>query len=117
MPVAIIDTLKIYENLSQRFEKEEAKVIIEAIEESLEVYREHEKEFLVTKEEFKEEMAKVNQRITDEVAKLDKRITDEVAGLKVEIATTRAELIRWMFIFWVGQIGVLIGILFAFFKR
>jgi VIT1/CCC1 family predicted Fe2+/Mn2+ transporter len=63
------------------------------------------------------DLAKLDKRITDEVAKLDKRITDEVAGLKVEIATTRAELIRWMFIFWVGQIGVLIGILFAFFKR
>jgi paraquat-inducible protein B len=71
------------------------------------------------------DLAKLDKRITEEItqlrsvdlAKLDKRITDEVAGLKVEIATTRAELIKWMFIFWVGQIGVLIGILFAFFKR
>jgi hypothetical protein len=29
-----------------------------------------------------------------DLAKLDKRITAEVAGLKVEIATTRAELIK-----------------------
>jgi CRISPR/Cas system-associated protein Cas7 (RAMP superfamily) len=110
MTVAIIDTLKIYENLSQRFEKEEAKAIIEAIEEALEVYREHEKEFLVTKEEFKEEMAKVNQRITDEVAKLDNKISE-----------TKADLMKWMFIFIFGQywliVGTLTGILFAFFKR
>ena len=33
------------------------------------------------------------------------------------LATVEATLIKWMFIFWVGQIGVITGILFAFFKR
>lgn len=33
------------------------------------------------------------------------------------IAETKAELLRWMFIFWVGQVGVMTGILFAFFPR
>jgi DnaJ-domain-containing protein 1 len=121
MPVAIIDTLKIYENLSQRFEKEEAKAIIEAIEEALEVYREHEKEFLVTKEEFKEEIAKLDKRITEEMAKVNQRITDEVAKLDNKISETKADLMKWMFIFIFGQywliVGTLTGILFAFFKR
>jgi hypothetical protein len=30
---------------------------------------------------------------------------------------TKTRIIRWMFIFWVGQIGVLTGILFAFFRK
>lgn len=33
------------------------------------------------------------------------------------LAAVEATLVKWMFIFWVGQIGVIIGILFAFFKR
>ncbi len=33
------------------------------------------------------------------------------------LATVEANLIKWMFIFWAGQIGVITGILFAFFKR
>ncbi len=33
------------------------------------------------------------------------------------LAEVEARLIKWMFIFWVGQIGVITGILFAFFKR
>jgi hypothetical protein len=33
------------------------------------------------------------------------------------LAAVEATLIKWMFIFWVGQIGVITGILFAFFKR
>ena len=70
-----------------------------------------------------EEASKLDRRITEEVAKLDRRITEESAKLRVEIAGNRieiqaakADMIRWMFIFWVGQIGAIIGILFAFFK-
>ena len=33
------------------------------------------------------------------------------------LAAVEATLVKWMFIFWVGQIGVITGILFAFFKR
>ena len=33
------------------------------------------------------------------------------------LAQAEARIIRWMFVFWVGQIGVLIGILIAFFRR
>lgn len=32
------------------------------------------------------------------------------------LAEVKADLVRWMFVFWVGQIGVITGILFAFFK-
>ena len=46
---------------------------------------------------------------------------DDVVALCIErferrLAEVKAHLIRWMFIFWVGQIGVLTGILFAFFR-
>jgi len=31
--------------------------------------------------------------------------------LEKEIANTKAELIKWMFIFWLGQIAVVVGVL------
>ena len=37
--------------------------------------------------------------------------------LSEEISKTRTDIIKWMFIFWVGQIGVLVAILSLFFKR
>lgn len=64
-----------------------------------------------------EEFAKLDRTITEEAARLDGRITEEVAKLRTQIADLRADLIRWMFVFWVGQIGVVVGILFAFFRR
>ncbi|MEW5946094.1 MAG: hypothetical protein AB1742_07845 [bacterium] len=48
--------------------------------------------------------------------KFERRLTEEIAKLRVEIAETKSELIRWMFIFWAGQIVVLTGLLFAFFR-
>lgn len=59
----------------------------------------------------------MDRRISEEVARLDHRITEEAGRLRVQVAQVRADLIRWMFVFWVGQVGALMGILFAFFRR
>lgn len=48
--------------------------------------------------------------------KFEKRLSEEIGKLDVKISETKADLIKWMFIFWIGQVGVILGILFAFFK-
>ena len=55
--------------------------------------------------------------------KFERRLSEEISGVRVEIGrldnkieATRADLIKWMFIFWIGQVGVILGMLFAFFK-
>ncbi len=82
-----------------------------------------------------EELAKVDGRITTETGKLGERLTSleaqferrlseemrnvaaEFASVRKEMAELKADLIRWMFIFWVGQLGAVVGILVAFFRR
>ncbi len=49
--------------------------------------------------------------------KFEKRLAVEMSKVNERVSETKAEMIRWMFIFWVGQIGVMIGLLFAFFKK
>jgi hypothetical protein len=39
-----------------------------------------------------------------------------VLATKEDLASTRAEMIKWMFIFWMGQIMVMAGMLTFFFK-
>jgi len=51
--------------------------------------------------------SKLDNRITEEVAKLDNRITEETSMLRVELANVKADLLKWMFIFWVGQISII----------
>ena len=68
--------------------------------------------------EFVEE--KFERRLSEEISKLEIRLTEKISNLEVrlieKISETRTQMIKWMFIFWAGQIGVLIGILVAFFK-
>lgn len=57
------------------------------------------------------------RRLIEEIGKLRLEMTDGTSKLRTEMADLRANLIQWMFLFWIGQIGVLTGILFAFFRK
>jgi glycine cleavage system protein P-like pyridoxal-binding family len=50
-------------------------------------------------------------------AKVEKKVSDEktsiVSEIEAKISESKAEMIKWMFIFWVGTIGVLSAIIFA----
>jgi len=60
---------------------------------------------------------KFERRLTEEVARLEAKISQEVARLETKISEVKADLIRWMFLFWVGQLGAILGILLMFFRR
>jgi hypothetical protein len=54
--------------------------------------------------------ARLVQRMDDRFAKVD----HEIAGLQVAIADSKAELMKWMLLFWTGAVGaiaVLAGVL------
>ena len=46
-------------------------------------------------------------------AKLEQRIAELGAALRTDMAALRVELIRWMFLFWVGQVATTAGIVFG----
>jgi len=126
--------------LREKLGDDGADALVDLFNQSEQRQKENVLEFVEEKFErrLSDEIGKVNQRITDEIGKVNQRITDEMAGvnqritnetesLRVEIQQTRADLIdrieksnanliKWVFAFWVGQVAVLTGILFAFFK-
>lgn len=64
---------------------------------------------------------KSNSKLKDDTLvfvedKFERRLTEEISKVNQKILESHANLIKWMFIFWIGQIGVILGILFAFFK-
>jgi hypothetical protein len=85
-------------------------------------YEEKSKEDIITlcEEKFErrlaEEMGKFRAEFAEMLATMEKKFTNELANVKVELSNTRANIIKWMFIFWIGQLGAILGILFAFFK-
>jgi len=54
---------------------------------------------------------------------IEEKIRDEFSdrsqllATKVDLANTRADLIKWMFIFWIGQVATTLGIVFLFLKK
>ena len=63
------------------------------------------------------EISKINEHLTEEIGKVNERVTKEIGKVHVNIAHVERKIIRWMFIFWIGQIGAIImGLLSAFFK-
>ena len=63
-----------------------------------------------------QEIGRVNERVTEEAGKLRAEMHDEIGRLRVEMGGLRAELIKWMFIFWIGQIAVLGGLIVGLFN-
>jgi len=61
--------------------------------------------------------AKLEQRLAQFESKLEQRLTESTAALRTEIRTgladQRADLIKWMFAFWVGNVATTAGVVFA----
>lgn len=57
------------------------------------------------------------KRLVTEIANVRTEIANVRTELKTDIANTKAEIIKWMFIFWVGQVAAITAILFTFFKK
>ncbi len=54
--------------------------------------------------------AKLEQRASELDAKIDLR----TAELRRDMAALRADMIKWMFVFWAGNVATTAGLMFAF---
>ena len=43
-------------------------------------------------------------------------LKEEIHKLELKIEKVRSDLIKWMFIFWIGQVSVTIALIMLFFK-
>jgi len=43
--------------------------------------------------------------------RFERRLTEVEGGLRLDIARMHASLINWMFVFWIGQVGVTLSVI------
>ncbi len=67
----------------------------------------------IAEERFEKRLAQAEARLETKIAESKAELKAEIATTNIKIAESKAEVIKWMFIFWAGQIGIL----FAFFKH
>ena len=51
--------------------------------------------------------------------KADKKLAEkqDILATKADLANMKADIIKWMFLFWIGQLASLIAILQIFFRK
>ena len=111
---------EIIEIVEEKFERRLSEELGKLRVEMAEMKSELRNEMAEMKSELHNQMINLFSESDGKMNKMDQNLRTEMAemkaSLKTEIAQSHADLVKWMFIFWVGQIGVMIGILFAFFK-
>ncbi|UCC71553.1 MAG: hypothetical protein JSV86_14330 [Gemmatimonadota bacterium] len=65
---------------------------------------------------FEHRLAEETGKLRAEIAALRAELHSEIGALRADMGAFEARITRWMFVFWIGQIGALLGILFAFFR-
>ena len=50
------------------------------------------------------------------LARLSGQFDSKIGDLRAEMGKLEGRMTRWMFVFWIGQIGVLLAMFFAFFR-
>ena len=83
--------IELYEILKTKLGEKEAKTLVEYIEAKVEKGLDEKKDILATKQ--------------------------DMAHLEIKLEKTRADLIKWMFLFWIGQLASLTAILQMFFRK
>ncbi len=91
----IVSEIKLYELLKARIGYQEAEAFVQILEKKVDDKFTDAKQTLATKED---------------IAKFEGRLETKIAESKVDI-------IKWMFIFWIGQLAAIIGIVKLFFVK
>lgn len=90
--------IELYEILKEKVGEKEAKTLVEYIDAKIEKKLEEKKDVLATKQDIA-------------------NLKEDILNLEVKLEKTRADLIKWMFLFWIGQLASLLAILQIFFRR
>jgi len=91
-----IDSLEIYEELIKDFGEEKAKALSRVFK----------KIYIGNDEIFHENINKVFELEKKELA-----TKEDISAIKIQMAQDKSEIIKWMFLFIVGQMSLLIAIL------
>jgi hypothetical protein len=104
-------SLQIYEILQSYFKNaEDAKKVVKAIEEVVE--SKVEEQSVVFESIVNKDVSNLRSEMKEDIARVREDMVRMKGELTTSIAESKAEMIRWMFIFWASQLAAV----FAFLK-
>ena len=88
--------LKVYELFKEKWGKEEASMVINYLEKT-------------TEEKI---LAEIKSKIEHFATKEDiAAVKEDIAAVREDMQKLHTSIIKWMFIFWVGTVGAIIGVI------
>lgn len=54
---------------------------------------------------------RLDRRIAEVSARFDARLAEELSKIRLEMASLRFDVVKWSFLFWIGQVAVLVSVL------
>jgi hypothetical protein len=55
--------------------------------------------------------ARFQRSLAEAEARFERRLSEESAQLRLDMASLKFDLLKWSFLFWVGQLAVLVSVL------
>ena len=110
-----MDKLSALNTLREKLGEDGVNALLEVIEEERERMRDY--LFRILEERFARRLAEEMGKLRSEMYKLFARhsaeVDEKIEGLRSEMHSMKADVIKWMFVFWVSQTLVIIGVIFA----
>ena len=103
------ETARLYKLLSDKLGSDTAEAMFKYIDNKTERSVEANIQSLATKDDL--------QTLKGDIQKEFANVRKEISDVRKEIGDSKADTIKWMFIFWIGQVGAMLGIMFLFFKK
>ncbi len=106
-----ISITKLYDLLISKVGREPAEYIANFVEDKLNDEFETKSKMMATKDDLTKFATK------DDLSATKEDLMKEISRLDIKISDTKAEIIRWMFVFWVAQVVSTFGLILLFVKK
>ncbi|HEY8782874.1 MAG TPA: hypothetical protein VIM16_14715 [Mucilaginibacter sp.] len=107
------ETARLYKLLSEKLGNDTTEAMFKYIDNKTERSVEATIKTLATKDD----IANLRKEISNDLTKVRNEIADVRYDLRKDIGESKADNIKWMFIFWIGQVGATLAIVFLFLKK
>jgi len=113
-----ISGIQLFQIIKQKLGEKEAEALVAFVETTAKHENENSMKTVVSKEElavFEKDILSEIKVLRDDINKLKMELKLDIKDVRVEMKDQKAELIKWMFIFWVGAISIITGIMITLF--
>jgi len=114
------ETARLYKLLSEKLGSDTTEAMFKYIDNKTERAVEATIKTLATKDDIagiRDDIAKAMANIKDEIANTKHDFRKEMSDFRKEVGENKSDSIKWMFIFWIGQIGAILAIVLLYLKK